>query len=77
MKRKEEPKVWVTVLKLIAGATALIGGVGLALWLAAQGSGGSPALEQAIEAAKSAGNSRLVPSSSWGIAGDSPIRPNR
>jgi hypothetical protein len=76
MKPAKEPKTWVTIIKLLAIATALIGGVGLALWLASQGSGGSPALQQAIEAARAAGHTEK-PSNSWGIVTDSPLRPAR
>ena len=36
MKKNKEPKLWVTVLKLLAGAAVLIGGVGAVLWWASQ-----------------------------------------
>jgi len=70
----EEPKVWLTVVKLLIGAALLIGGVGLALWIAAQGPVHSPALEQAQEAAQSKSSKPLSSDSSWGIAKDSPLR---
>ena len=70
----EEPKVWVTVLKLIVGATLLIGGVGLALWIAAQGPVHSPALEQAQQEAQTKSSKPLSSDGSWGIAKDSPLR---
>jgi hypothetical protein len=64
MKRKKdegEPKVWVTALKLILIAVALIGGVGLALWYAKDMETGMP------EPAKD----------QWGISHDSPLRMKR
>ena len=73
----DEPKTWVSALKIILGLTLLIGTVGLALWYADQLSLGSPALEQAIEEVrqKSSGSgSGSGSSSSWGISKDSPIR---
>lgn len=74
MKQEKEPKLWVTVVKLLLGAVALIGGVGFALWFAAQGPVHSPALEAAQ---KQTGNTSKSSGASWGIAGDSPIRPKR
>ena len=71
MKDDEEPKVWITFIKLVAGAAVLIGGVGLALWWASERPVYSPALEQAKEAAQS------VSTDSWGIVNDSPVRNNR
>ena len=67
--------VWVTVVKLVVGALLLIGAVGLALWLAAQGPVNSPALEQAQQEvrAKSSPNSTSS-DKSWGISKDSPLR---
>jgi hypothetical protein len=59
MKRDDEPKLWVTVLKLVVGLAVLIGGVGLALNYAEQ---------QQTEMAKP------QPKSGWGIFSDSPIR---
>ena len=59
MKRNEEPKLWVTILKLVVGAVVLIGGVGVALWYVDQVQG-PPEMPK--------------PVSNWGIAGDSPLR---
>lgn len=68
----------LTVVKLIAIATALIGGVAMALLWAAGRPAHSPALEQAIEDAKPSypkiGNSS---SDSWGIAHDNPVQKRR
>ena len=70
-----EPKTWVIVLKLLLGATTLIGVVWLALWYASEMSLSSPALEEAQKEVreKSAGTSSS-PGKSWGIAKDSPLR---
>jgi hypothetical protein len=64
MKKNNEPKVWVTVVKLVLGAVILIGGVGLALWFAARDEmqGTAP---------------RASSSDSWGISHDSPTRMKR
>lgn len=62
MKRKEEPKLWVTILKLVVGAVVLIGGVGFALWYVGQVQG-PPEIPK--------------PVSNWGIVGDSPVRSKR
>lgn len=59
MKRDDEPKLWVTVLKLVIGAAILIGGVGLALNYAEKNQTEMPLPK---------------PKSGWGIFGDSPIR---
>jgi cytoskeletal protein RodZ len=75
MKQVEEPKLWVTVIKLVLGAVVLIGGVGLALWFAAQGPVHSPALEEAQK--QTGSTSKSSSGASWGIAGDSPIRQKR
>ena len=69
----KEPNVWVTALKLVVGAALIIGGVGFALWMAAQGSGYSPALQQALEEVK-AKSPKPTNDSSWGISKDSPVR---
>ncbi len=63
MKKNKEPKLWVTVLKLLAGAAVLIGGVGAVLWWASQ----------------SENSGARVPQSNigWGISADSPLRSNR
>lgn len=65
MKNNKEPKLWVTVLKLVAIAAVLIGGVGAALWWASK-------LEQSN--APSPGGSSVK---DWGIANDSPLRNKR
>lgn len=70
----DEPKVWVTVVKLAIGAALLIGGVGLALWIAAQGPVHSPALEQAQQEVRAKSSKPPSQDSSWGIAKDSPLR---
>ncbi len=62
MKRDEEPKVWVIVLKLVVGAAILIGGVGMLLKYAESQQGGLP---------------KPPADTSWGIATDSPIRGKR
>lgn len=78
MKDDEEPKVWITFIKLVAGAAALIGGVGLALWWASERPVYSPALEQAKEEAKATSPKSVSnPSDSWGIVNDSPVRNRR
>ncbi len=61
-RKNDEPKVWVTVLKLIVGAAVLIGGVGAALWYAKDMDNGGP---------KAPGQS------GWGISQDSPLRMKR
>lgn len=58
----DEPKVWVTVLKLVIGAVLLIGGVGLALWYAKDLDTGGPKPPEADP---------------WGISHDSPLRMKR
>jgi len=72
----DEPKTWVSALKIVFGLAVVIGAIGLALWYASQLSLGSPALEQAIEEVhqKSSNSSSSNSSSSWGISKDSPIR---
>jgi len=70
----EEPRIWLTVVKLLIGAALLIGGVGLALWIAAQGPVHSPALEQAQQEVQTKSSKPLSSDSSWGIAKDSPLR---
>lgn len=64
MKKKngnEEPKLWVTVIKLIVVATVLIGGVGLALKYAAHLGTSTPGPTQ----------------DAWGLKKDSPTRMKR
>ncbi len=57
----DEPKVWVTVIKLVAGLIVIIGGVGLALWYAKDldNGYGTPGSDK------------------WGISKDSPVRMKR
>jgi hypothetical protein len=63
MKKNDEPKLWVTIAKLVIGAVVLIGGVGGALWLASKWEQGD---------APTAGSGI-----GWGISTDSPIRSKR
>lgn len=58
----EEPKIWVTALKLIIGLVVIVGGIGLALWLAKDMDNGGP---------------KLPATDSWGISHDSPVRMKR
>lgn len=63
MKKDEEPKLWVTVLKLFVGAVVIIGGVGLVLnW----------ALKLEQSSAPDQGSIK-----GWGISSDSPLRSKR
>ena len=72
---EQEPKLWVTVVKLLIGAALIIGGVGFALWMAAQKPAYSPAQEQALEEVRDKSpKSSSTESSSWGISKDSPLR---
>ena len=65
-KKDKEPPLWLTVLKLVVLATVLIGGTGFALWYVAKHQKlPDPAVAP------------VTPSSSWGIANDSPIKPKR
>jgi hypothetical protein len=62
----KEPNVWITALKLVLLAAAIIGVVGLALWYAAQ-------TQRFDDPTKPA----VTPASSWGIVNDSPLSPRR
>ncbi len=65
MKKKpkdDEPKVWLTVVKLVVGLAVMVGGVGLALWYAKDMDNGS------VQAPSS---------DQWGISKDSPVRMKR
>ncbi len=61
-KNPNEPKVWVTVVKLIVGVVVLVGGVGLALWFAKDMDNGSLKPQSGDQ---------------WGISKDSPLRMKR
>ena len=75
MEEGDEPKVWVSALKVIIGIAVMIGAVGLALWLASLRPAHSPALEQAREKVhQQGGDTDTSSSKSWGIAKDSPLR---
>lgn len=75
MDQDDEPKTWVSTLKVIFGIAVMIGTVGFALWYAGQQPVHSPALEEAIEAVhQKSSNAPSSSSKSWGIAKDSPIR---
>ena len=39
---KDEPKVWVTAIKLVIGLVVIVGGVGLVLWYAKDLDNGMP-----------------------------------
>ena len=65
MKRNEEPKVWVIVVKLVVGALVLIGAVGGALIYAERAGIGAPP-----SAPTQSGNG-------WGISSDSPVNMKR
>jgi hypothetical protein len=62
MKRNDEPKWWVTLIKLAVGAAIIIGGVGMALNYVESMQEKTPV---------------PAPKQNWGIFGDSPIRSNR
>ena len=49
MEKDDEPKTWVSALKIVAALAAVIGTIGFGLWYASQLPVSSPALEQAIE----------------------------
>ncbi len=67
MDEEDEPKVWVTAIKLVLGAALIIGGTGFALWYLSKEQERSQPSEPAV--------SNVV--KGWGIAGDSPIRNKR
>jgi hypothetical protein len=60
--KHDDPKVWVTVIKLVVGLAVLIGGVGLALWYAKD-------MDNVM--------SQAPAGDSWGISKDSPVRMKR
>ncbi|WP_294769141.1 hypothetical protein [uncultured Rhodoferax sp.] len=59
MQSNKEPRLWVTVVKLVVGLAVLIGGVGWALKYA-------ESLQDEMP--------KPQPKSGWGIFSDSPIR---
>jgi hypothetical protein len=61
-KDDDEPNVWVTVIKLVVGATILIGGVGFALWYVAK---------------EQEGDFPPPPDKTWGIVTDNPLKNKR
>lgn len=61
MKKKQEPKLWVTVLKLTIGGIVFLGLVLWALWYIGEHPDAAPPPLKA-------------PKNDWGIVGDSPIR---
>ncbi|MEY3445603.1 MAG: hypothetical protein RIR45_358 [Pseudomonadota bacterium] len=65
MKRDDEPKVWVIVVKLVVGALALIGAVGGALIYAERAGIGAPA------------SAPTQTGTSWGVSSDSPVNMKR
>jgi hypothetical protein len=69
-KDDEEPKLWVTVVKLLAIAVALIGGTGLALWYVDQ-------MQVQQQPGLGSGAGSGLGSSGWGIVGDSPLKNRR
>ena len=74
MEDSDEPKIWVSALKVIIDNAVMIGAVGLALWLASLRPAHSPALEKAREKVQQGGNTDTSTSKLWGIAKDSPLR---
>jgi hypothetical protein len=70
MNKDEEPKLWVTVLKLVVIAVVLIGGTGFALWYVDQ-------VQVSQQPGLGSGAGSGSGSKGWGIVGDSPLRPNR
>jgi hypothetical protein len=63
MEKEKEPKLWVTVLKLVIGAIIFIGVVALGLYYTAEFDTYAPPDKSAAP--------------DWGIATDSPIRNKR
>ncbi|MEO7107363.1 MAG: hypothetical protein ABIZ09_13400 [Rhodoferax sp.] len=60
--KDDEPKVWVTIIKLVVGLAVIIGGVGFALWYAKDMDNGM---------------SQTPTGDSWGISKDSPVSMKR
>lgn len=65
-KEANEPKLWITALKILAVALLMIGGAGLALWYFAH--------EQRFDDPNKPPD---TPANSWGIVNDSPVRSKR
>lgn len=63
MEKEKEPKLWVTVLKLVIGAIVFIGVVGVLLYYTAEFNTYAPPDKP--------------PGPDWGISTDSPIRNKR
>jgi hypothetical protein len=63
MEKEKEPKLWVTVLKLVIGALIFIGVVAVGLYYTAEFDTYAPPGKPAAP--------------DWGITTDSPIRSNR
>jgi hypothetical protein len=63
MEKEKEPKLWVTVLKLVIGAVIFIGVVGVGLYYTAEFNTYAPP--------------EAPPQPDWGITTDSPIRNKR
>lgn len=69
-KQDEDPKLWITVLKLAIGLVILVGGTGFALWYVDQEqTKAMPALGSDAGTGDGA--------TGWGIIGDSPLRNKR
>jgi hypothetical protein len=66
----EEPKLWVTVLKLVIGLVILVGGTGLVLHYADN-------MQVQEQPGPGSGAGTGLGSTGWGIVGDSPLRPKR
>jgi hypothetical protein len=67
MNDDDDPKLWVTVLKLVIVATLFIGGTGFALWYFSK--------QQELSKPGETESTNIV--KGWGIVGDSPLRKNR
>ena len=69
-KYAKEPKLWVTLLKLLTIAVVLIGGTGLALWYVDK-------LQVQAQPGLGSSNGSGAGSTGWGIASDSPLNGRR
>jgi hypothetical protein len=67
MSNEDEPKMWVTVLKLVVVATLFIGGTGFVLWYFGK--------QQELNAPSATESTNIV--KGWGIVGDSPLHSKR